>query len=227
MGDCSRACSQAPDAILTRCIRHRVALLELYRWSGDSEFLDAALHGIRYERSQFSASEHNWPDYRIHESSSEDTSVCRTAWCHGAPGIALARLVANKLFPDDDDVRTELHVSLATTADDLSNFGVPGQRDWCLCHGRAGNADVLLLASSLLPDSGYREVAEQLGDWGIENFQNRHLVWPCDPGESGDSPNLMTGLAGIGYFYLRLYDANIPSLLLVPARTETSPHGRD
>jgi hypothetical protein len=37
----------------------------------------------------------------------------------------------------------------------------------------------------------------------IKKYDNR--VWPCGI-SGGQTPNLMLGLAGIGYFYLRLYD---------------------
>jgi hypothetical protein len=52
-------------------------------------------------------------------------------------------------------------------------------------------------------------------------FDNR-APWPC--GTSGDTPNLMLGLAGIGYFYLRLAIPAIPSILLL--RREAFAYGR-
>jgi lantibiotic modifying enzyme len=42
------------------------------------------------------------------------------------------------------------------------------------------------------------------------------LQWPCGAPGGAETPNLMLGLAGIGYFYLRLYDPiHTPSLLMV------------
>ena len=42
--------------------------------------------------------------------------------------------------------------------------------------------------------------------------------WPYGVTSGGETPNLMLGTAGIGYFYLRLYDAAaIPSVLLLGA----------
>jgi lantibiotic modifying enzyme len=38
----------------------------------------------------------------------------------------------------------------------------------------------------------------------------------------GESPNLLLGLAGIGYFYLRLHNAaEFPSVLIVNSRPES------
>ena len=48
-----------------------------------------------------------------------------------------------------------------------------------------------------------------------EFHQNRN-PWPCGVMSGGETPNLMLGTAGIGYFYLRLYDAAaVPSVLLL------------
>jgi hypothetical protein len=51
------------------------------------------------------------------------------------------------------------------------------------------------------------------------------LPWPCGVPGGGESPSLMLGLAGIGHFYLRLYDpASVPSVLLV--KPEAAPARR-
>lgn len=195
------------------------AMLELFRATRDSDFLQAAQGGMEYERNQFHVVEQNWLDHQIHETAQENAPQCRTAWCHGAPGIGLARLAAHALIPHDAPIRNDLEIALATTTADIKNFGRPGERDWCLCHGQAGNADLLLLASDTLSDDKYRAVAESLGDWGIDQIQNSHLPWPSGIGGTGECPDLMTGVSGVGYFYLRLYDSVVtPSVLLVPSR---------
>ena len=52
-----------------------------------------------------------------------------------------------------------------------------------------------------------------LAHGGIERYAKRGHPWPC--GMNGETPNLMLGLAGIGYFYLRLAIPAIPSILLL------------
>jgi len=43
----------------------------------------------------------------------------------------------------------------------------------------------------------------------------RRSTGPCGVVSGGETPNLMLGTAGIGYFYLRLYDSSaVPSVLL-------------
>jgi hypothetical protein len=57
-------------------------------------------------------------------------------------------------------------------------------------------------------------MAHEVGDVGIESYAAKDLPWPCGTHE-GETASLMLGLAGIGYFYLRLNDATVPSLLLL------------
>jgi lantibiotic biosynthesis protein len=50
---------------------------------------------------------------------------------------------------------------------------------------------------------------------GVKKYENPGLPWPCGV-HSGETPGLMLGLAGIGYFYLRLTNASkIPSVAIL------------
>lgn len=180
------------------------ALLELYRATGDPRFRDAALAGFQYERSCFNSAEQNWPDYRGDEPSYP------VYWCHGAGGIALSRLRAWEIL-GSDDLLAEARIALATIArqsDTLANFS--------LCHGQAGNADILVSASQILKEEGWLRAAEQIAQDGLDRFEQRRIPWPCGLPGANETPDLMLGLAGIGHFYLRLADpARIPSLLML------------
>ena len=94
---------------------------------------------------------------------------------------------------------------------------MPTQHDnWSLCHGLGGNADLFLLAADVLGEERYRGPADAIGMRGIELVQLQHNAWPCGVVNGGEAPGLLLGLAGIGYFYLRLYDAKrVPSMLLI------------
>ena len=48
----------------------------------------------------------------------------------------------------------------------------------------------------------------------MERYSARGASWPCGT-RAGETPNLMLGLAGIGHFYLRLYEPSIPSVLIL------------
>jgi type 2 lantibiotic biosynthesis protein LanM len=193
------------------------ALLELSAATGETRFRDAAEQGLAYERHWFSAEHENWPDFRAIAASGTGggTPSYMVAWCHGAPGIGLSRLRAFELL-GTDVMRLEGEAAIRTTTRMLSHPGIGMQGDFTLCHGRAGNAELLVYAAQALGDEAARAGAEAVGRQGIEVFRRNDLPWPCGVPGGGETPNLMLGLAGIGYFYLRLYDPeNVPSVLIV------------
>jgi lantibiotic modifying enzyme len=170
------------------------ALLRLFELSGDERFLSTALQGIEYERSQFSAKQRNWLDLRA----ADHDGACMTAWCHGAPGIGLSRLLSLASI-DGAETRSEIDTALETTLE--SGFG----GNHCLCHGALGNIDVLL-------EAGLRTAAYQAAGTVLESIERNG--WLCGNPVEIESPGLMTGLAGIGYELLRLAEPErVPSVL--------------
>ena len=91
-------------------------------------------------------------------------------------------------------------MALDTTRKSLNNSGPANAWNYSLCHGLAGNADVLLHAGlGQIRDP----VALRVADEGIERYESVGRTWPCGAG-AGETPGLMVGEAGIGYFYLRV-----------------------
>jgi lantibiotic biosynthesis protein len=85
---------------------------------------------------------------------------------------------------------------------------------WCLCHGTAGNADVLLVAAERFGDASWREHVAPAAARGVATYEQGDLPWP--PGVTGgvDNPSLMLGSAGTGWFFLRIAaPTSIPSVL--------------
>ena len=116
----------------------------------------------------------------------------------------------------EDAYRREAEAALRTTTRALSVPIYPGQGNYSLCHGSGGNAELLIYASRILNEGSYRQVAEQAGRAGVEQYQKSFSPWPCGVLEGGETPGLMLGLAGIGYFYLRLHDpTRVPSILII------------
>jgi type 2 lantibiotic biosynthesis protein LanM len=197
------------------------ALLELFAATGDTRFREAAERGFAYERQWFSKEHENWPDFRLIATPTpgSGTPSYGAAWCHGAPGIGLSRLRAYELI-GGDMIRQEAEAATRTTMRLLSHPGAGLQGDFTLCHGRAGNAELLIYAAEARGDEAARAVALAVGRQGTETFRRNDLPWPCGVPGGGETPNLMLGLAGIGYFYLRLYDpVNVPSVLIVKPST--------
>jgi lantibiotic biosynthesis protein len=184
------------------------ALLELHRVTGEERFREAAREAFRYERSCFNEAEQNWPDFR------EAEAGYPVFWCHGAAGIGLCRLRAWQML-GCSGLLDEARVALGTV-----ERHSPALANFSLCHGQAGNADVLIYASEVLKEGSWLRYVEAIAQEGVERFERRGIPWPCGLPGAGETPDLMLGLAGIGYFYMRLADPKrVPSVLL-PASSE-------
>jgi lantibiotic modifying enzyme len=135
-------------------------------------------------------------------------------WCHGAPGIALSRLRAFEVTGEERHA-DEARVALRTAREALERETRLPSRDYSLCHGLGGIADVLLLGSQALgaDDGAGRAVAAAAGA-GLERFASGRAPWPCGI-PAGEPPGLFLGLAGIGLFYLRVAGVDAPSPLLL------------
>ena len=94
-----------------------LALAELGAATGRSDFLAAAKEAVVYERAYFRPAEGNWPDLRSFvQVGPTGEAPSMLAWCHGAPGIGLARLALIPLLPDEPAIREEAETAVRTTA---------------------------------------------------------------------------------------------------------------
>lgn len=195
------------------------ALLELYHATGRENFRHAAEQAFQYERHSFSIGQNLWLDLRAASdvvASTDVTTKGLATWTDGASGFGLTRLRAFELLGDDTYLG-EAEAALRTTTEVLSGSSSQTTReDFSPAHGLAGEAELLLYASRVLRDEVYKLAAERVGRRGIERYRINNLPWPCGAPGGAETPNLMLGLAGIGYFYLRLHDRlQTPSLLMV------------
>jgi hypothetical protein len=185
-------------------------LLELFRATGESRFLAGAQAGFAYERRRFDPAKGNWLDLGWRLGHGPRSSFA-TLWCHGAPGIALARLRAVETT-GDEACTSEAATGLDTTRRRVRRWLETGDANYSLCHGLAGLAEVLSLGAAVMKNDEplYREVA----DAGIAALAKGRVAWPCGV-SGGETPSLMLGLAGIGLFYLRLHCPEVPSVLML------------
>lgn len=141
------------------------------------------------------------------------------AWYHGAPGVGLALLRAGQLLEERDKLTAELDRALQTTGGTLNNSTSAAYGNFCLYSGACGCADFLLTAGQLLDRIEFREAADIVGSNGIAHCSQTDVPWPCGSVPGRESPNLMLGLAGIGYFYLRIHaPETVPSVLIASPR---------
>jgi hypothetical protein len=203
------------------------ALLELYRRTGEPSYRDSARMAFAYERTCFDASVGNWLDLRhlpLRGRSRKRTGSFMTAWCHGAPGIALSRLRAFQLLGDRTS-QNEAMVAIATTRAAVEAALSQAIGDFSPCHGLAGLVEVLLHGDRILGQESATSIVTAAARTGIVNYASGRQLWPCGAG-AGETPGLMLGLAGIGYFYLRLHDPTVPSLLLPDGAEFVALHER-
>jgi len=185
---------------------------------GGADRLAAARQALCYERSYFQPEEGNWPDLRELVGRRPDgRKPCTLAWCHGAPGIGFARLAMMAALADDAQVRAEAETAIRTTAASLTGPGGHGIGNCSLCHGDFGNADLLLLGAERLGRPELRVAAEAVGARALDVFEGGRLPWSCGVPNAGETPNLMLGLAGIGWFLLRLAAPDAVPTVLLPA----------
>jgi len=184
-----------------------LALLRLHQVVEDPRFLAAALEGIEYESSLFCETRGNWPDLRVDERGAEWQFAM--GWCHGAPGIALARLGGRACMPQDTKVdRAILHA-----ADSIAK-SAPAPVDHACC-GEAGKIEALLVAGRRLERPDLVEAAvKRCSEMAARGRDGAgYSLFPGLP-ESVVVPGFFQGLSGIGYQLLRVADASLPSALI-------------
>jgi type 2 lantibiotic biosynthesis protein LanM len=185
------------------------ALLRLYEFTEEKRFRNAAWDAISYEQSVFDEIAGNWPDFRDTLETNNQKKFM-TAWCHGAPGIGLARIGGLSVF-NTERIEKEINIALQTTR----QFTRQGKDH--LCCGNFGRIEVLLVASFAFGKPDLSQVATQQASWVVRRAQQRgtyNLFAKSLPGIF--HPAFFQGTSGIGYQLLRLaYPDLLPSILLL------------
>ena len=101
---------------------------------------------------------------------------------------------------------------------------LPSLDNFSLCHGAAGCADILIEAAQILDDPSWLAAAEAAAQAGIEHYHERRCPWPGGMKRAIETPDLMWGLAGIAWFYLRMADPQTPTVLAPPIMDSAARH---
>ncbi|HSO40226.1 MAG TPA: type 2 lanthipeptide synthetase LanM family protein [Labilithrix sp.] len=180
-----------------------LALARAYQVTGDVRYRDAALEGIAFEARHYSPEARNWPDYR----GGGPKGPYLVQWCHGAPGIALAR-IATRAILEGAALDADIEAALRTTLE----HPLPAQDH--LCCGSMGLVETLLVGEQhghgehlgvAAREKAQRVLARAATDGGHRLFANLPT--------SVFNPTFFSGTAGIGYQLLRLVSKEIPSVL--------------
>lgn len=189
-------------------------LLRLFQRSGRSEFLSGARAAFAYEDRTFDPQLGSWPDYRAQDPYG-GASPFRSfdAWCHGAGGIALARMQAVR----SDIQLQDHHRAVAKTAVHRTHFALCSaldsfERDDSLCHGVLGLAEICRIGGAFLalPEASSRAGHAALAVAQRVNALEDIAEWPAD---LLMKPGLMLGASGIGYSLLGFAGVQLPSVL--------------
>ncbi|MFE7822049.1 type 2 lanthipeptide synthetase LanM family protein [Priestia megaterium] len=184
-----------------------VSLMKLQNHLKGSPFQDIIQGALLFERELFVPEKGNWYDLRsVKGQTHKDLNILPTAWCHGAAGICLSRIMSMEYGYEDPLFEEEINVALDTTI--KSGF----IKDHSLCHGDIGNIEILNYANRHLKSDSLTNQ--------INKYQSRLLseikegiCWSGLP-TLHETPGLMIGLSGIGLGLLKLYRPNqVPSVL--------------
>jgi type 2 lantibiotic biosynthesis protein LanM len=187
------------------------ALASLAAATGREQFADAASECIAFEDQTYDPARHNWPDLRV-----PGQPVWPCQWCHGAPGIGLARLATARRI----GANAALDAKLGGTrvAADIDNAvesvkqAWPGQLD-TLCCGTLGGIEFLCEAADR---AGAREISElaarRLAAVLASAAATGDYRW--NSGKRQFNLGLFRGLAGVGYTLLRRVDRSLPNVLI-------------
>jgi lantibiotic biosynthesis protein len=197
-----------------------LAFSALFQASGRDIYREASLETFMYERDVFNPSEGGWPDF-LKPLQSNGRPQTTIAWCHGAGGIGLSRAFALQTLKEQG-LRSDAKVAYQSLASDIAeNFQSPG-RNFCLCHGLAGNAECASIIADAIGVKNPLDLPRKVARFGIERFgieaQEKWgdvAMWPTStPGIP--YPPLLQGITGVGLFLLRLDDPESIGSILLP-----------
>jgi lantibiotic modifying enzyme len=194
------------------------ALLRTRHLFSDDRALVAARAALHTEAAWFIPELNNWPDLRsfagdkLPEGSSERAALtCGTTWCHGAPGVLLAR--AELARAEGNELDRLGHAALTTTLREVAKW--KHGADVTPCHGVLGLLEIIEVVRDVLSDemASNCSATVQRTRKKVIAAHARDLDWPTGVPSGKYTPSLMVGHAGVGHHFLRVLDPRKPSLL--------------
>ncbi len=177
------------------------ALASLAAATGRDDFAAAASECIAFEDSSYDAARHNWPDLRA---AAAPAWPCQ--WCHGAPGIGLARLGMQRFGAQKSgDKNTKLDTE--ATATDIRNAVAGVERALSagvdtLCCGTLGRIEFMCEAADALKRGDLHELAARRLMTVLQRAATTgDYRW--NAGKRQFNLGLFRGLSGVGYTLLR------------------------
>jgi lantibiotic modifying enzyme len=179
------------------------ALAALAAASGRQDFAQAAAECIAFEDSSYDPEHKNWPDLRV-----ADGPAWSCRWCHGAPGIGLARLATARSGGLDAKL---LDRDIRNAAEGVQHCP-PANLD-TLCCGTLGHIEFFCEAGRSLDRADLTALAEQTM-LAVMHRATKTVDYRWNSGSRQFNLGLFRGLAGVGYTLLRQTDPSLPNILI-------------
>lgn len=166
-----------------------VAIAELAAHIGEGRYQEARDLAFAYECSFFDPHMTGWPDLR-----GVDVAY-PFAWCHGTPGVLLARAIGHRV--SGGHIRWEtVHEKALANAEMEILSRCTGKESLSQCHGLAGNINILDLVNQCLGKTVRTEGTRMRVQEHISETIISELIG--DPKSAPMDCSLMLGLSGIG-----------------------------
>ena len=162
----------------------------LYQITGNREYLKKINLLCEYENSLYSEEKENWLDLR----SPEDEKKVMNAWCHGAPGILLARLEIEKIR-ENHDIEEDMKRASRSLF-----YGKENGR-LCICHGLAGRILIMKKYLEQHKNPEFREIYKQKVQELFFMLEQKNDLNASET----RNPAFMNGMSGVAYALLKLY----------------------
>jgi type 2 lantibiotic biosynthesis protein LanM len=185
------------------------ALATLSEATGREDFASAAAECIALENSHYNRERSNWPDFR----DGRQPYPCQ--WCHGAPGIGLARIGMSRRAIYD---RNQGTLDPKVLAADIRNALAGAERGWpnhvdTMCCGTLGSIEFFCEAAAT-PERDYLHERSARRMLAIIESAHANGGYRFNAGESRFNLGLFRGLAGVGYTCLRQANPSLPNILI-------------
>lgn len=189
-------------------------IASMARWhafSKDSSVTEYIEKGLAYERNFYSESERNWV--------TPGRGTTSNAWCHGAPGILLSRLILMESGFGSPQVQEDIRAALSTTIE--KGFG----NNRSFCHGDFGQLEILRYAEKILKQPSIGRIISQIEMQLLSHMKEK--PWNKGLTRGMENTGLLIGIAGVGYGLLQSFAPNLlPSLLQLRSLSVNSLENR-
>ncbi|SDE49131.1 type 2 lanthipeptide synthetase LanM family protein [Glycomyces harbinensis] len=171
------------------------AFARLNALSPNERYREAIARALAFENSTIDAESELWTDLRP---ANPGGRTVMNAWCHGAPGIGLARHmilgteghgVDRAVLRSDRERASRILYRAGWDSDPITGTG-----NHSICHGDVGN---LLMLDTIATNPDVREQLPYL--WKAVLTDGAENGWLCGVPHGVETPGLMTGLAGIAW----------------------------